>query len=97
MTVPTRSGGAERATQAKTPPVPMPRKNASTMKLAPAASSGGGCRVTTTAITADPASEIITTIFGWSRSDRIPPIGRAMTAAMANPAVRAPASVTEKS
>ena len=51
----------------------------------------------TAAITAVPASEIITTIFGWIRSDRMPPMGRAMTAAMANPAVRAPASVREKS
>ena len=97
MTAPTRSGGADRATQANTPPVPMPRKNAIAMNVAPAAISGGGCSTTTAAITAVPASEIITTIFGWIRSDRIPPIGRAITAAMANPAVRAPASVSEKS
>ena len=31
------------------------------------------------------------------RSDRMPPIGRAITAAMANPAVRVPASVRSKS
>ena len=49
------------------------------------------------AIIAVPANEIITTNFGWIRSDRIPPIGRAMTAAIANPAVRVPASVGEKS
>ena len=43
--------------------------------------------------TAVPASDVATTARGPTRSERVPPIGRATTAATAKPAVRVPASV----
>ena len=42
-----------------------------------------------------PASDVSTTYLGGIRSDNAPPIGRAITAANANAAVRAPASTGE--
>lgn len=52
-----------------------------------AASAGGGCRPITTAVTAAPPSEMLSTVAGPMRSDSQPPSGRAMTAAIAKPAV----------
>ena len=58
----------------------------------PAGISGGSFSAMTIAITAAPASETIITVRGPTLSEMIPPIGRAMTAAMAKPAVRVPAA-----
>ena len=48
-------------------------------------------------ITAAPAREMATTVRGPILSARMPPIGRAITAAMAKPAVLVPAPVRSKS
>ena len=95
MTEPTDFAGARRATHANTPPVPMPRKSASMMNVAPDHTSAGGLKTAMNAITAVPANEASTTYLGGMRSDSVPPTGRASTAASANPAVRAPASTAE--
>jgi hypothetical protein len=47
-------------------------------------------------MTVVPASEIARTRRGPMRSLRVPPIGRASTAAIAKPAVRVPAAVRSK-
>ena len=96
MTAPTDPAGARRATQANTPPVPMPRNTASVMNVAAESTSGGGWNTAMNASTAVPANEASTTYFGAMRSASAPPTGRASTAASANPAVRAPASTGEK-
>jgi hypothetical protein len=96
-TLPTRSAGAWAATQANTPPVPSPRNAASSTKDRPAGTSGCGCSATTTASTAAPANAVAATVRGPTRSESTPPIGRAITAAMAKPAVRVPAAFRSKS
>ena len=96
MTEPTDLAGARRATQANTPPVPMPRKSASMMNVTADQRSAGGWNTAMNAITAVPANDASTTNFGGMRSDSVPPTGRASTAASANAAVRAPASTGEK-
>ena len=97
VTVPTFAGGASCATQAKVAPVPRPRNTAISTKAIPAGTSGGSFRAITIAITAAPASETIITARGPTLSDRMPPTGLAITAAMAKPAVRVPAPVRSKS
>ena len=65
------------------------------MNVAADHTSGGGWNTATNAITAVPANDANTTYLGAIRSASAPPIGRANTAAKANPAVRAPASTVE--
>jgi hypothetical protein len=51
----------------------------------------------TSAKTATPINDARVTGLGCSRSDNMPPRGRAITAAIAKPAVRVPASVRSNS
>ena len=93
VTLPTRSGGAMPATQANTPPVPRPRKNA----ISTNGDAGRAPRAAAAARRRPPGprrrpARSPTTVRGPIRSDSMPPTGRAMTAAMAKPAVRVPAA-----
>ena len=82
-------GRANSATQAKTPPVPSPRKRAIRANAVPAGISGGSRSAMISDITAAPPRE--RTRCAGRLSARMPPIGRAITAAMAKPAVLVPA------
>lgn len=93
VTAATRSAGANSATQAKTPPVPSPRKRAIRTKEVPAGISGDSRNAMINDITAAPANEVATTLRGLILSATMPPIGLAITAAIAKPAVLVPAPV----
>ncbi len=94
VTAPTRAGGLASATQANTDPAPIPIITAIRMKSTAANPlPSSGLKIIQTARSAAPPHEIAVIRRGPNLSDSAPPIGRAMTAAMAKPAVRAPADL----